>query len=57
MVAPFGAALHVASRDAPALDALAARLGGEGPQVWRRDQATLEDVFIALMNRSQDNFR
>ena len=57
MVAPFGAALHVASRDAAALDALAARLGAEGPQVWRRDRATLEDVFIALMNRSQDNFR
>ena len=56
MVAPFGAALHVAGHDAAALDALARDLGGAGPQLWRRDHATLEDVFIALMGRTRDNF-
>jgi ABC-2 type transport system ATP-binding protein len=57
MVAPFGAALHVAGHDAAALDALARDLGAAGPQVWRRDHATLEDVFIALMGRTRDNFQ
>ena len=56
MVAPFGAALHVAGHDAAALDALARDLGTAGPQLWRRDHATLEDVFIALMGRTRDNF-
>jgi ABC-2 type transport system ATP-binding protein len=56
MVAPFGAALHVAGHDAAALDALARDLGAAGLQLWRRDHATLEDVFIALMGRTRDNF-
>jgi len=56
MVAPFGAALHVAGHDAAALDALARDLGAAGPRLWRRDHATLEDVFIALMGRTRDNF-
>ena len=56
MVAPFGAALHVAGHDSAALDALARDLGAAGPQLWRRDHATLEDVFIALMGRTRDNF-
>lgn len=49
MVAPFGAALHVASRDAARLDEIARTFGDNAPQTWVRDTATLEDVFIDLM--------
>jgi ABC-2 type transport system ATP-binding protein len=49
MVARFGAALHVASRDAAALEAVAREFGAGGDQRWARDAATLEDVFIDLM--------
>ena len=55
LVAPFGASLHVAGHDAAALDLLAASASGRG-QIWTRDQPSLEDVFIDLMNRAQDNF-
>ncbi len=55
MVAPFGASLHVASRDGAALDALVANLSGQA-QIWKKDNASLEDVFIDLMTRSKDNF-
>jgi ABC-2 type transport system ATP-binding protein len=54
MVASFGASLHVAGRDAAALDAVAARFAGAG--AWRRDAPTLEDVFIDLMTGAQDNY-
>jgi ABC-2 type transport system ATP-binding protein len=56
MVAPFGAALHVSGRDAARLDAAVRPLRDAGPQVWAPDEATLEDVFIDLMSRAQDNF-
>jgi ABC-2 type transport system ATP-binding protein len=55
MVAPFGASLHVASRDAAALDRVAEEFHGEG-RVWTRDAPNLEDVFIDLMTRARDNF-
>ena len=55
MVAPFGASLHVASRDAAALDRAAAQFRGEG-RVWTRDAPNLEDVFIDMMSRAQDNY-
>ena len=55
-VAPFGAALHVSGRDAATLEAAIAPLRQSGPQQWRRDEPTLEDVFIDLMSRSTDNF-
>jgi ABC-2 type transport system ATP-binding protein len=55
MVAPFGASLHVASRDAAALDRAAAQFRGEG-RVWTRDAPNLEDVFIDMMTRARDNF-
>lgn len=57
MVAPFGANLHVAGRDADALDRTMAFVS-EGADVdWRLSSPSLEDVFIDLMSRSQDNFR
>jgi ABC-2 type transport system ATP-binding protein len=55
MVAPFGASLHVASRDGAALDRVAAQFQSPG-RVWAKDAPNLEDVFIDLMTRAQDNF-
>ena len=57
MVAPFGASLHVAGRDAAALDAAVARFRDERDLHWAQSSPSLEDVFIDLMSRSQDNFR
>ncbi len=56
MVAPFGSALHVLGRDADRLEAATRTMREAGPQLWRRDEPTLEDVFINLMSRSRDNF-
>jgi ABC-2 type transport system ATP-binding protein len=56
MVAPFGARLHVAGRDSATLAAIAEKYGGEG-QSWTPDAPTLEDVFIDLMTRAQDNYQ
>jgi ABC-2 type transport system ATP-binding protein len=50
MVALFGSALHVSSREAGRLDEIA-RDFGEGAQHWEKGKATLEDVFIDLMTR------
>jgi ABC-2 type transport system ATP-binding protein len=55
MVAPFGTNLHVAGRDAKALDATVAAMGANFE--WHLSAPSLEDVFIDLMSRSQDNFR
>ncbi|MDE2364714.1 MAG: ABC transporter ATP-binding protein [Hyphomicrobiales bacterium] len=52
MIAPFGAALHVAARDPVALERIAQRYGGD--HVWTRDRTTLEDAFIVLMSRSHE---
>jgi ABC-2 type transport system ATP-binding protein len=57
MVAPFGSSLHVAGRDKDKLEAAIAPLRGDPALEWREDAPTLEDVFIDLMNRAQDNFR
>jgi ABC-2 type transport system ATP-binding protein len=57
MVAPFGASLHVAGRDAAALDAAVAGFAAEPGLGWALSQPSLEDVFIDLMSRAQDNFR
>jgi ABC-2 type transport system ATP-binding protein len=56
MVAPFGASLHVSGRDRAGLDAAIApfRRGGLD---WKASHPSLEDVFIDLMSRAQDNFR
>ncbi len=56
MVAPFGASLHVAGRDGAALDRVATDFQAEG-RVWTRDEPSLEDVFIDLMTRAQDNYQ
>ncbi|WP_374547189.1 ATP-binding cassette domain-containing protein, partial [Rhodoblastus sp.] len=55
MVAPFGAKLHVAGRDAAALDRVAAQFSAPGVE-WTRDAPNLEDVFIDMMSRAQDNY-
>ena len=56
MVAPFGASLHVGGRDHTALEAAIAPWRCDPRYVWRADEPSLEDVFIDLMNRAQDNF-
>ena len=57
MVAPFGVSLHVAGRDAAALDAAVARFRAEPELDWSLSQPSLEDVFIDLMSRARDNFQ
>jgi len=57
MVAPFGTSLHVAGRDPVALDAAVAKFRDWSDLHWAPSQPSLEDVFIDLMSRSQDNFR
>lgn len=57
MVAPFGTSLHVAGRDADALDATAQDVGSDPAFAWSLSSPSLEDVFIDLMTRAQDNFR
>ncbi|MER8124993.1 hypothetical protein ABS198_22170, partial [Acinetobacter baumannii] len=54
--APFGAALHVSGSDRAALEAAIEPLRRE-PWRWTEVPPTLEDVFIQLMGRSEDNFR
>jgi ABC-2 type transport system ATP-binding protein len=56
-VAPFGSSLHVSGRDAAVLEAAIAPYRDRQDLIWARSDATLEDVFIDLMSRSQDNFR
>jgi ABC-2 type transport system ATP-binding protein len=51
----FGNELHVSGSDEPALEAAIAPHRKE-PYRWRRVEPGLEDVFIHLMNRSEDNF-
>jgi ABC-2 type transport system ATP-binding protein len=55
MVAPFGAKLHVAGRDGAALDRVATEFS-RPDAVWARDEPNLEDVFIDMMTRAQDNY-
>jgi ABC-2 type transport system ATP-binding protein len=56
MVAPFGASLHVSGTDRTALEAAIAPHRHE-PFRWSEVEPTLEDVFIQLMEGSQDNFQ
>jgi ABC-2 type transport system ATP-binding protein len=57
MVAPFGTSLHVSGRDRQKLDAAIAPYRADPAYEWQPAQPTLEDVFIELMDRSQDNFQ
>jgi ABC-2 type transport system ATP-binding protein len=57
MVAPFGNSLHVAGRDADALDRAVAEFRNRPDLNWSVSEPTLEDVFISLMGKSQDNFQ
>jgi ABC-2 type transport system ATP-binding protein len=57
MVAPFGASLHVAGRDAEALETAITPFKGDQQFQWVASAPSLEDVFIDLMARSQDNFQ
>ena len=56
MVAPFGTSLHVSGRDMAALEAGLAPFHERPELVWTRSQASLEDVFIDLLAKAQDNF-
>ncbi|MGC1863049.1 MAG: ABC transporter ATP-binding protein, partial [Methylocystis sp.] len=49
MVALFGMALHVSSRDAARLDEIARDFSTDPAHVWAKGAPTLEDVFIDLM--------
>ena len=57
MVAPFGNSLHVAGRDAEALDRAVAEFRNRPGLQWSVSQPSLEDVFISLMSKSRDNFQ
>jgi ABC-2 type transport system ATP-binding protein len=54
MAAPFGKALHVCGTDRAALEAAIAPYR-RGPYRWREVEASLEDVFIHLMDTAKDN--
>lgn len=55
-VTPFGNALHVTGTDAAALERAIAPFRDDPRYRWQPGRATLEDVFIHLMQDSGDNF-
>src|SRR5262249_17470515 len=57
MVAPFGTSLHVSGRDQAALDAAIAPDRTRPDLVLAKSQPSLEDVFIDLLAKAQDNFQ
>src|SRR5689334_8775395 len=57
MVAPFGTSLHVSGRDNAALEAAIAPYRNDPALTWKHSEPSLEDVFIDLMAKSQDNFQ
>jgi ABC-2 type transport system ATP-binding protein len=54
--APFGVKLHVSGTDEQKLEEALKPYRRE-PFAWRRTEPTLEDAFIHLMGKSEDNFR
>jgi ABC-2 type transport system ATP-binding protein len=54
--APFGVTLHVSGTDEEKLGAALAPYRRE-PFVWRKTAPSLEDAFIHLMGKSEDNFQ
>jgi ABC-2 type transport system ATP-binding protein len=57
MVAPFGTSLHVSGGDERALDAAIEPYRKRRGLIWTRSEPSLEDVFITLMGKAQDNFQ
>ncbi|MDI1345649.1 MAG: ABC transporter ATP-binding protein [Pseudolabrys sp.] len=57
MVAPFGTSLHVSGRDAATLEAAISSYRTRGDLDWKKSEPSLEDVFIDLMSKAQDNFQ
>jgi ABC-2 type transport system ATP-binding protein len=55
-VAAFGNSLHVAGRDEALLERSIARWRERDDLRWQRTEPNLEDVFISLIDRAQDNF-
>ncbi|HEY9552559.1 ABC transporter ATP-binding protein [Allosphingosinicella sp.] len=55
MAAPFGLALHVSGSDEAALESALAPYR-RPPFRWEEAEPTLEDVFIHLMSKAEDNF-
>ncbi len=56
-VTPFGNTLHVTGDDAGKLDSDIKSLGAGDSYRWSHIDTGLEDVFIHLMNQSEDNFQ
>ena len=57
MVAPFGTSLHVSGRDGAALEAGIAPYRRRADLDWKKSEPSLEDVFIDLMSKAQNNFQ
>jgi ABC-2 type transport system ATP-binding protein len=57
MVAPFGTSLHVSGRDEKTLEAAIEPYRKQRGLTWTRSEPSLEDVFITLMAKAQDNFQ
>jgi len=56
-VSSFGNTLHVTGVDHAALAASVARLAADSAYRWTQMNPGLEDVFIGLMSRAEDNFQ
>ena len=56
-VTAFGNTLHVTGEKDPELEAAIAQYRNDAELQWRRSQAGLEDVFIHLMQGTQDNIQ
>ncbi len=56
-VTPFGSTLHVTGLEASTLDNAIAAYQADPRYHWQRTNATLEDVFIHLMDNVADNFQ
>lgn len=57
IVAPFGTTLHVSGTKEDALERAIAPHRSDPDLHWTKDQPTLEDVFILMMNQTRDNFQ